>query len=56
MKQPKLRPAIIYEDGKVYVEFTFEKFAELLEEYYEGDMVLALEAVETQLRNETRKV
>lgn len=57
MEQPKLRPAIIYDDGRVYVEFTFEKFSELLSVYLNDISVIdALKKIEKDLREETKRV
>ena len=57
MEQPKLRPAIIYDDGRVYVEFTFEKFSELFSVYLNDiSLVDALKKIEKDLREETKRV
>lgn len=53
-----LKPAIIFDDGRVFVEFTFDKFSKLLEEYFlkTGSTTEALKLIEKDLREETKYV
>lgn len=53
-----LKPAIIYDDGRVYVEFTFEKFVELFQKYFNECGVISetLHRIENDLREETKYV
>ncbi len=50
-----LRLAIIYEDKKVYVDFTPAKFREILKKYYKKYKSIdkAMDMVESDLKKET---
>lgn len=53
-----MRIAILYEDKKIYIEFSEEKFRKLLNEYYDkyGSIDLALDEIVKQIKIETLKI
>jgi hypothetical protein len=50
-----LKVAIIYEDGKVWIEFLPEKFRELLKKYFKETKSIdkALDKIITEIKQET---
>ena len=53
-----LKPAIIYDDGDIYVEFDPDKFKELLNIYFKKTKSIdkSMDAVIKDLKNETAKM
>ena len=53
-----MRVAIIYEDKKIYVQFSEEKFRKLLNEYFQkyGSIDLALAGIVKEIRLEASKI
>ena len=51
-----IRIAILFEDNKVWIEFTPAKFRELLKTYYKKykDIDLALDAIEKDIKDQTK--
>ncbi len=53
-----LTVAIIYEDGKIYLKFTPEKFRELLKDYFKKTKSIdeALNKIIEDIKKETQKL
>ena len=51
-----MKVAIIYEDGKIYLEFSPEKFRELLKKYFEETKSIdkAIDKIVLEIKKETQ--
>jgi hypothetical protein len=51
-----MKIAFIYEHNQILVQFSDEKFRELLRKYFTGDMDEALDKLESDLKKEVLKI